>query len=151
MPIERQNTVFKAFDERLQAGIAFAEQAGTLDKGVETVVADSITKQDDQIVRVDMESGAETRYVRLQIKKPNPTLPWETLQSRIADRASPPKFFVESKRGNFYIALPTTISRTDPREWPRGAPDAALGGQCRHPVRGRGESGQPARVDADAG
>ncbi len=63
-----QNLVFDEFDNRLREKVARAEADGTLDQGLETVRADSITKKEDRVVYTH-DTGTETRYVRVELKR----------------------------------------------------------------------------------
>ncbi|RLC88358.1 MAG: hypothetical protein DRJ03_02895, partial [Chloroflexi bacterium] len=78
MEIDVQNTVFDAFSQRIDDVLAAHAKAGTLDVGLETLVADSVVKENEVQVYKDENSGAETKYVRLTVKTPAPRLDFRT-------------------------------------------------------------------------
>ena len=70
LDIDRMNQVFDAFFERVEQQVASAMAAGTLDVGVETIQALRTEMISEQTVYVDPDSGAETKYVHLQLTHP---------------------------------------------------------------------------------
>ena len=66
---ETMDRVFDAFYERLEAGIDYARQQGTLDVGMETITAQSVEKLSDQVI-AGSQGKAETRYVKLALTDP---------------------------------------------------------------------------------
>jgi predicted RNA methylase len=66
---ETMDRVFDAFYERLEAGIDYARQQGTLDVGMETITAQSVEKLSDQVI-AGGQGKAETRYVKLALTDP---------------------------------------------------------------------------------
>jgi predicted RNA methylase len=88
LKITMQNAVFDAFSERLDHVIETRRAAGNLDLGLETVRADKIAKQSEQIVHTMADSGAETRYVKL----------------RLADRFKPKDFNLVAAGGFMGVA-----------------------------------------------
>ena len=69
LKINLQNQVFDAFSERLDAVIEARREAGLLDVGLETVKADKIKQDSDQVVHTDEGSGAQTKYVKLTLSE----------------------------------------------------------------------------------
>jgi hypothetical protein len=67
LKIDLQNKVFRAFSDRLDHVIEVRQQAGLLDVGLETVKADKIAKETEEVVHTAKESGAETKYVKLAV------------------------------------------------------------------------------------
>ncbi|MFP1132616.1 strawberry notch-like NTP hydrolase domain-containing protein [Asticcacaulis sp. W401b] len=65
--ISDQNALFAAFEARLRTIIEKAVADGTLETGVEDLVAEQIDLIDTQVVRVD-ETGAETQMLQFQIR-----------------------------------------------------------------------------------
>jgi predicted RNA methylase len=94
--LDAQRIVFDAFDRQLQDTIDRHAAAGTLDVGTETVKADRAVKASEQVVHTDPESGAQTKYVRVELH--NKIIP---KQFEDVEKMSP-QFYVESKRGHIY-------------------------------------------------
>ena len=67
--IELQNAIFDEFLGLVEARVAAAREAGTLDLGVETVPVDSFEILDDRIIRTDPRSGATTHLLRIEIAR----------------------------------------------------------------------------------
>lgn len=65
--IETQNGIFEEYMGLIQARIDAAREAGTLDVGVETIQAERVILLDDQILRRDPVTGAETRLSRYEL------------------------------------------------------------------------------------
>jgi len=66
LKINDQNAVYDAFEQLWHEKVAQATEAGTLDRGIETYHAEGgITKQQDEEVHRDEETGTATRYVQL--------------------------------------------------------------------------------------
>ncbi|MFP1132908.1 strawberry notch-like NTP hydrolase domain-containing protein [Asticcacaulis sp. W401b] len=65
--IADQNALFEAFETRLRGIIEKAEAAGTIDNGVEDLVADELELIQSQVVRVD-ETGAETQMIEFKVR-----------------------------------------------------------------------------------
>jgi hypothetical protein len=112
--IDLQNQVFNEFASRLDDTIDRAAAAGTLDTGVETVRADKITKEHDQPVYKDPESGAETRYARLLLSNKTHPVPFDRIID--GDRLvgyKQPLFFVRNRQSGKTYAVAETKSHTD--------------------------------------
>ena len=67
--IELQNAIFDEFLGLVEARVAAAREAGTLDVGVETVPVDSFDILDDRIIRTDPRSGATTHLLRIELAR----------------------------------------------------------------------------------
>lgn len=65
-----QEDVFSEFMNRLEQGIALAQQQGTYDEGLQTLKAQSTKIVREKVVYSEPKSGAETRYVELQLTQP---------------------------------------------------------------------------------
>ncbi|WP_380871883.1 methylase [Sphingomonas sp. DBB INV C78] len=65
--IGTQNAIFEEYMALIQARIDAARDAGTLDVGVETIMAERIVPLDEQVLRRDPVTGAETRLCRLEL------------------------------------------------------------------------------------
>lgn len=111
-----QNTVFHAFEQRLGDAVDRAAATGTLDVGTETLRADRITKAEERSVHTDLQSGAETRYVRFAIENRNSPLTFDQVSagSRLTG-GRPPEFFVQSKRSGKVYAVVEAHAATDTR------------------------------------
>lgn len=67
LDVETQNKVFSAFEEIRQAYYEAAEEAGTLDTGMENVKADKLDIVQRETVYTDESTGAETQYVQAKV------------------------------------------------------------------------------------
>ena len=66
--IADQNALFAAFDEILSSILERAAQSGALDRGMEDIVADEVEILDEEVVRKDAVTGAETKLLRFQVR-----------------------------------------------------------------------------------
>ena len=62
-----QNAIFDEFLGLVEARVAAAREAGTLDLGVETLPVDSFRILDDRTIRTDRRSGATTHLLRIEV------------------------------------------------------------------------------------
>lgn len=67
LDVEKQNKVFSAFEDIRQAYYEAAEEAGTLDTGMENVKADKLDIVQRETVYMDESTGAETQYVQAKV------------------------------------------------------------------------------------
>ncbi|MEO8454588.1 MAG: strawberry notch C-terminal domain-containing protein, partial [Sphingomicrobium sp.] len=67
--IALQNAIFDEFLGLIEARVAAAREAGTLDLGVETVPVDGFEILDDRIIRTDPRSGATTHLLRIELAR----------------------------------------------------------------------------------
>ncbi|HVL77765.1 MAG TPA: strawberry notch C-terminal domain-containing protein, partial [Sphingomicrobium sp.] len=67
--IALQNAIFDEFLGLVEARVAAAREAGTLDLGVETVPVDSFEILDDRIIHTDPRSGATTHLLRIELAR----------------------------------------------------------------------------------
>ena len=67
--IELQNAIFDEFLGLVEARLAAAREAGTLDLGVETVPVERFDVLEDRIIRTDPWSGATTHLLRLELAR----------------------------------------------------------------------------------
>lgn len=73
--IATQNAIFEEYMALIQARIDAARERGTLDIGVETVLVEKIVPVEEQLLRRDPETGAETRLSRLELhRRRRPTM-----------------------------------------------------------------------------
>ena len=68
LPIAEQNTLFAALETRIEANIEHAMEAGTFERGVETIAADSLSVASRETVFVHEGSGADTEIVEIARK-----------------------------------------------------------------------------------
>ena len=66
----QQDEVFSEFEKRLDEVVNFAIQTGTYDTGLQTLKAQSIVKVRDEVAHTDPRTGAETRYVEVDVSNP---------------------------------------------------------------------------------
>jgi len=66
--ISDQNALFAAFDQILSSILERAAQSGALDRGMEDIVADDVVILDEETVRKDAVTGAETKLLRFQVR-----------------------------------------------------------------------------------
>lgn len=67
--IATQNAIFEEYFGLIQARIQVAREAGTLDVGVETILADEMRVVDEQLLRRDPVTGAETKLCRIELRR----------------------------------------------------------------------------------
>ncbi|HEX8215047.1 MAG TPA: strawberry notch family protein [Allosphingosinicella sp.] len=67
--IDLQNAIFDEFLGLIEARIAAAREAGTLDLGVETVPVDRFEILEDRVIRTDPRSGATTHLLRVELAR----------------------------------------------------------------------------------
>lgn len=73
--IATQNAIFEEYMALIQARIDAARERGTLDIGVETILVEKIVPVEEQLLRRDPETGAETRLSRLELhRRRRPTI-----------------------------------------------------------------------------
>ncbi|MBQ9564617.1 MAG: strawberry notch family protein [Synergistaceae bacterium] len=68
LDVDTQKSLFAHFDDAIDQEIAWAIQHGTLDRGTENVRADKVKALQEKTVYKDPETGAETKYVELELK-----------------------------------------------------------------------------------
>jgi len=66
--IADQNCLFAAFDEILSSILERAQASGALDRGMEDIVADDVVITDEEVIRTDAVTGAETKLLRFQVR-----------------------------------------------------------------------------------
>jgi protein strawberry notch len=67
--IELQNAIFDEFLGLVEARVAAAREAGTLDLGIETVTVETFDILDDRVIRTDPDSGATTHLLRVELAR----------------------------------------------------------------------------------
>jgi hypothetical protein len=66
--IADQNALFEAFDQILGSILERTAAAGLLDRGLEDIVAEDLTVTEEEVVRTDAVTGAETRLITFQVR-----------------------------------------------------------------------------------
>jgi len=66
--IADQNALFAAFDAILSSILERAAASGQLDRGMEDIVADDVVVADEEVIRTDAVTGAQTRLLRFQVR-----------------------------------------------------------------------------------
>jgi predicted RNA methylase len=84
--IALQNAIFDEFLGLIEARVAAARDAGTLDLGVETVPVDYFEILDDRILRTDPRSGATTHLLRVELARRLRPMSLERLEALWASR-----------------------------------------------------------------
>ena len=69
LPIGLQNKIFDEFLALVETRVAAAREAGTLDVGVETISADTARVIDDTLLRTDLNSGATSHLLTIEIAR----------------------------------------------------------------------------------
>ncbi len=82
MNLDKQVEIFDLFSQRMDENIRRAMEAGSLDVGLETLRAKKIEKAQEQTVHVDERSGAETKYVQLDITKDAQISTFDDIQNK---------------------------------------------------------------------
>ena len=120
MHIEVQREVFNDFAQRLDQSIELALQQGTLNVGMETIRADKIHKTEDRSIATEPESGAETRYVQLELSTRRTPLSWANLPHRIQVLQRGSLFgelrgYAQNIQSGRLYAILTALPRSDPQ------------------------------------
>lgn len=102
-PIALQNAIFEEYLGLVEARVAAAREAGTLDVGVETLLVETLTVTDDRILRVDPSSGATSHLLTLNLeRRPRPLRLEPAL--RLAEREGA-CLFVNDRSGRAAVRL----------------------------------------------
>lgn len=81
-----QNAIFDEFLGLVEARVAAAREAGTLDLGVETVAVDRFEILEDRVIRTDARSGATTHLLRIELARRLRPMSFERLRELSASR-----------------------------------------------------------------
>lgn len=104
--ISVQNAIFEEYMALIQARIDAARERGTLDIGVETIAVERIVRQEDQLLRTDPETGAETRLSRLELHRRRKSRPLATILGRHAE-GSDLAWLRNSRSGRVALRVPS--------------------------------------------
>lgn len=103
------NTVFDAFAERLERATEYARQNGTLDVGVENLMALSIRKQEDRTVYTHPLTGAQTGLVTLDVTQETQSVSFAESR-KYAARQGFQGYFQQKNSGRVYAIIETGTS-----------------------------------------
>jgi len=104
MPVTMQNDVFSAFEGILKERVRIAEEAGTIDAGMETIKAESVEVLDEEVAWSDEASGASVIARKLDIsRKVRPTR-FDEISNKASGR-SPSEYIRNIKNGNLYAVV----------------------------------------------
>jgi hypothetical protein len=95
-PIALQNSIFEEFLELIEARVAAAREAGTLDLGVEMVAVERATVVDDLVLRTDPNSGATSHLLTIEIETKQKPVSLERILD-IAAVSDDPAFLYNTK------------------------------------------------------
>ena len=120
LPIDEQNQLFSALETRIEANIEIAVEAGTFERGVETIVADSLSVASRETVFTHEGSGAETEIVEIARKdRLEPLGADAAIELHAATSGKPPLLMVngQSKRAALVMDAPArTLDDGDVQE-----------------------------------
>ena len=120
LPIDEQNQLFGALETRIEANIEIAVEAGTFERGVETIVADSLSVASRETVFTHEGSGAETEIVEIARKdRLEPLGANAAIELHAATSGKPPLLMVngQSKRAALVMDAPArTLDDGDVQE-----------------------------------
>jgi len=97
LPIAMQNAIFEEFLALVETRVAAARDAGTLDVGVETIMADTATVIDDTVLRTDPNTGATSHLLTIEIARAKNPIALERILA-IADAQGTNAAFVRNAR-----------------------------------------------------
>ena len=120
LPIDEQNQLFGALETRIEANIEIAIEAGTFERGVETIAADSLSVAQRETVFVHEGSGAETEIVEIARRdRLEPLAADAAIELHAATSKKPPLLIVngQSKRAALVMDAPSrTLDDGDVQE-----------------------------------
>ncbi len=120
LPIDEQNQLFGALETRIEANIEIAVEAGTFERGVETIVADSLSVASRETVFTHEGSGAETEIVEIARKdRLEPLAADAAITLHATTSGTPPLLMVngQSKRAAMVMDAPArTLDDGDVQE-----------------------------------
>ena len=120
LPIDEQNQLFGALETRIEANIEIAIEAGTFERGVETIAADSLAVASRETVFTHEGSGAETEIVEVARKdRLEPLAADAAIELHAATSGTPPLLMInaQSKRAALVIDAPSrTLDDGDVQE-----------------------------------
>ena len=112
LPIDEQNVLFAALETRIEANIEHAIEAGTFERGVETIAADSLSVAERETVFTHKDSGAETEIVEVARRdRLEPLTADGALAMHAATSGTRPRLMVnaQSKRAALVMSAPSRM------------------------------------------
>ena len=112
LPIDEQNVLFAALETRIEANIEHAVEAGTFERGVETIAADSLSVADRETVFTHEGSGAETEIVEIARRdRLEPLTADGALAMHASTSGTTPRLMVnaQSKRAVLVMSAPSRM------------------------------------------
>ena len=107
LPIAEQNALFAELETRIEADIEQAVEAGTFERGVETITADSLTIASREAVHVHEGSGAATELVEvLRRDRLEPTSADDALALRDRDSGRKARLMINARSKHAALVLP---------------------------------------------
>ncbi|WP_338405637.1 strawberry notch C-terminal domain-containing protein, partial [Sphingobium arseniciresistens] len=104
--IGTQDAIFEEYMALIQARIDAARDAGTLDVGVEAIKAERMVVLEEQILRRDPVTGAETKLSRLELHHRRRATPFKRLMDEWSD-ARDVAFLKNGKSGRVALRVPS--------------------------------------------
>jgi predicted RNA methylase len=114
LPIALQNLLFGAFEDLLAARIEGAVAAGTYDKGVETITAESLRVTGRHTVYAHPGTGAQTRVLTIARRDRNHPLALDTALALAAERQA--RVLVNQQSGRAAVQVPAPSLTLDDGE-----------------------------------
>lgn len=112
LPIHLQNAIFDEFLGLVEARVEAARAAGTLDIGVETIVAEKIEIVDNKVLRIDERSGAQTNLMTIDLKWKKPVTTLDEILT-IAKRETFARYLINRKSNQLALLIPSRSFLTD--------------------------------------
>ena len=114
LPIAEQNALFAALEARIEANIDHAIEAGTFERGVETIASDSLSTGARETVFVHEASGAETELVEvLRRDRLEPLTADAALKLHAQASSSKPRLMVNAQSKRATLILPASSRMFD--------------------------------------
>lgn len=112
LPIRVQNSIFDEFLGLVEARIEAARAAGTLDIGVETIIAEKIEVIDNKVLRTDQRSGAQTNLMTIDLKWKKNITPIDEIMV-IARREPLSRLLINKRSNQVALLIPSRSFLTD--------------------------------------
>lgn len=106
LTIAMQNVLFEAFEQLLAARIEGAIAAGIYDKGLETIVADSMTVTERRLIYTHPVTGAQSHLLTIERRDRNAPMRFEEVQS-LVEQDPRAKLMINGKSGRPAVMAPT--------------------------------------------
>lgn len=112
LPIRMQNAIFDEFLGLVEARIEAARAAGTLDIGVETILAEKIEIIDNKVLRIDERSGAQTNLMTIDLKWKKDVTPLDRIMATY-QKDQLAKCMINNKTKQVAMLVPSRSFLTD--------------------------------------